>query len=71
MPKPRDRRPPQPPNEPLGPREERPSPRMRAYVVREIRRRLKLLDLHEHGSAQQKAPDLSTGGSAWNDECND
>ena len=71
MPKPRDRRPRQPPPGPPEPRDKRPSPRNRAYVIGEIRRRLKLLDLHEHGSAQQKAPDLSTGGTAWSDECND
>ena len=63
MPKPRDRRPPQPPPAPLEPREQRPSARRLAYVRGEIRRRLELLDLHERGF-DKKAPGLSTGGFA-------
>ncbi|WP_156400578.1 hypothetical protein [Caulobacter sp. Root655] len=68
MPKSRDRRPPQEPPEPW---EKRPSPRRREYVLREIRRRLDLLYPHEHGHAQQKAPDLAARGSAWSDEVED
>jgi hypothetical protein len=71
MPTPRDRRPPQPPPEPPEPWEKRPSPRRLEYVRREIRRRLDLLNAHEHGPAQQKAPDLTAGGSAWGDDAED
>jgi hypothetical protein len=71
MPAPRDRRPPQPPPEPPESWEKRPSPRRREYVLREIRRRLALLDPHEHGHDPKKAPDLAAGGSAWSDDAED
>ncbi len=70
MPKPRDRRPPRPPPEPPTPKEAWGSPRRREYLYQEIERRLAALQARQD-AAQQKAPDLAAGGSAWSDESED
>ena len=65
MPKPRSRRPPRPESEPRG------TPRKREYLYQEIERRLAALQARRDAT-QQKAPGLSTGGSACSaDEAQD
>lgn len=67
MPKPRTRRPSRPEPEPPEPRG---TPRKREYLYREIERRLSALQARLD-AAQQKAPGLAAGGSAWSDEDED
>ena len=66
MTKPRDRRPPRPTPPPRPPREAMATPRQREWLYRELNRRLTAL-AERVARAQQKAPGLAAGGSAWND----
>lgn len=63
MPKPRDRRPPRPP-QPAASREPMGSPRQREYLYREIEKRLAALHA-ERDAEQQIALGLATEGDAW------